>query len=60
MKKTIKAWAMFSRDGEINLASIGRTRNDAKAVATNYGVRSWSGMYSIGYRVRRITITVED
>jgi len=59
MKKTIKAWAVFSRDGNINLASIGRTRHDAKCVATQYGVRSWNDMYSIGYRIRRITITVE-
>jgi hypothetical protein len=60
MKKTIKAWAVFRKDVGIFWFTIEATR---KASLDNFrkdGMNAWVDMKKDGYRIRRITITVED
>jgi len=60
MKKTIKAWAMFSQEGSFYWWTVAETRTEIlQKIRNNYHC-SWKHYYRVGYRIRRITITVED
>lgn len=66
MKKTIKAWAVFWRGGKLHFNTIGETKRIAISMAVDRAWRgdrrsdTWAYLYSIGYRVKPITITAED
>ena len=60
MKKTIKAWAVFLRDGSIDWHTVWPRKTEAICMGTCKGSMPWADLYSLGYRVRRITITVDD
>jgi predicted homoserine dehydrogenase-like protein len=55
-KKTIKAWAIFDPHGIFCYWLVQMTQ---KATRDQMGV-TWPSLKKAGYRVRRITITVED
>jgi hypothetical protein len=59
MKKTIKAWAMIYLDGSMALGTIAKTKRATIYAAMDH-CRKWTTMYAHGYRIHRITITVED
>lgn len=52
--KKIKAWAVFNQWGEILLEAIDLNKKDLLEIRDNYNA------ISPGYRIRRITITVEE
>lgn len=63
MKKTkmIKAWGIFDFDGDLITDSVAFTRYWSKVKRVKSPVEeNWKHLYKEGYRVRRITITVED
>ena len=61
MKKTIKAWAVFNREGDMLYRTVSVIRTWAKIKINETSVNlDWKYLYRVGYRVRRITITVED
>ena len=61
MKKTIKAWAMFNSDVEILYSTIRPTRKDTIRTVTETITPNWPLWRDrLDYRIRRITITVED
>jgi hypothetical protein len=61
MKKTIKAWAVFNREGDMLYRTVSVIRTWAKIKINEKSVNlDWKYLYRVGYRVRRITITVED
>jgi len=61
MKKTIKAWAMFGRGGSLFWWSIQPTRKEVIYVLEQNFCEGWPAYRDkFGYRIRRITIAVED
>ena len=59
--KTIKGWAVFDPNKRMVWYSIHSTKPASVFMVTG-GMKKeqWKYMYQHGYRVRRITITVED
>jgi len=61
MKKTIKAWVMMNEDGGITYETIRRTRRMVIfGIEQLYGLKWPLWRDEFGYRIRRITIIVED
>ena len=61
MTKTIKAWAACGKTHDpIVLWSISNTSCLVRKTISEISKTPWDAWYSNGYRVRRITITVED
>jgi len=61
MKKEIKAWAVIGREGLFYWWSISETRKEVmRKFESNYST-PWSRCYGkFGYRIHRVTITVEE
>lgn len=61
MKKTIKAWAVISPGKVFHYWTVSMTRKDViEKINHNYS-RHWPfHRKKFGYRIRRITVTVED
>lgn len=57
MKKTIKAWAVVNTHGKILFHTVAETRKWSMVHLTT---ATWKTWYQLGFRIRRITITVED
>jgi hypothetical protein len=61
MKRTIKAWAVFHKNGKIMYHTIRFNKNKAEWQAVPWGYCTFRPLQErYGYRVRRITITVEE
>ena len=61
MKKTIRAWAVVHPAGDyVYLENRADSKRDAIRRFIKGEDRAWKQFYREGFRVRRITITVED
>ena len=61
MKKTIKAWAVFHPDLGMLFDTIREKKADSTEQIDAQYYSNWSFLHDkLGYRIRRISITVED
>ena len=60
MKRTTTMWAVIDKDGDILIASFAYIRIWAHDHAENITGVCWKGLYSQGYRCRKVTISWEE
>ena len=54
--KPVRAWAVFTPRGKLQLTTIRQTRQDAMRTCGPDTIRNWTAIRKEGYRIARVTV----